>query len=66
MDRMFSRGMRLAFGAAVLATAGFGVRTAVAEPAPAREAALACPTGYYECICEGFVTCRRFGCPICP
>ena len=61
-----SRGMRLAFGVAVLMTGGFGVRSAVAEPAPAREAAMACPAGYNECICEGIVTCRRFSCPICP
>jgi hypothetical protein len=66
MNRILSRGVRLAFGAAVLATASFGVRTAVAEPAPARETALACPIGYNECVCEGFVTCRRTSCPICP
>jgi hypothetical protein len=35
MDRMIPRGMRLALGAALLATTGFGVRTAVAAPAPA-------------------------------
>jgi hypothetical protein len=66
MERLLSRGVRLAFGAAVLAMTGFGVSSAVAAPTPAREAALACPPGYNECECEGFVTCRRFSCPICP
>jgi len=66
MDRVTSRGMRLAFGAAMLATMGFGVRTAVAAPTPAAEAALACPPGYYTCVCDGVEFCRRFGCPICP
>ena len=66
MNRLISRSMRLAFGAAVLATTGFGVRTAVADPAPAREAALSCPPGYNECVCDGTVFCRRFSCPICP
>jgi hypothetical protein len=32
MHRMTSRGIRLAFGAAMLATMGFGVRTVVAAP----------------------------------
>lgn len=66
MDRKVPRSIRLAFAAAVLATTGFGVRTAVAAPAPVAETALACPPGYYECICEDVVFCRRFGCPICP
>ncbi|HYW14483.1 MAG TPA: hypothetical protein VE871_21125 [Longimicrobium sp.] len=67
MDRVLSRSMRLAFGAAVLAMTGFGVSSAVAEPAPAREAAMACPPGYNECSCEeGITICRRTACPICP
>lgn len=66
MNGILSRGVRLAFGAAVLATAGFGVRSAVAEPAPARETALSCPVGYNECICDGYTLCRRTACPICP
>jgi hypothetical protein len=67
MDRILSRGTRLAFGAAVLAMTGFGVSSAVAEPVSAGETALACPPGYYECSCEpGITFCRRTACPICP
>jgi hypothetical protein len=66
MNGILSRSMRLAFGAAVLATAGFGVRSAVAEPTAAREAALTCPVGYYACVCDGYNLCRRFPCPTCP
>lgn len=67
MERIVSRGMRLVFGAAVLAATGFGVRTAAAAPALSAETAQACPPGYYECSCDGeFTFCRRYSCPICP
>jgi hypothetical protein len=66
MDRILSRGIRVAFGAAVLATTGFGVRSAIAEPGAVREAARVCPPDTYTCICDGVVTCRRIGCPLCP
>jgi hypothetical protein len=65
MNWIRSRAMRLAFGAAMLATTGFGVRTAVAAPASPADTARACPSGYNECVCEGFVWCKRTACPIC-
>lgn len=66
MNRVLSRGMRLAFGAAMLAATGLGVSTAVAKPAPASEEALRCPPRYNKCVCDGREYCSMTVCPSCP
>lgn len=66
MDRMISRGMRLAFCAALLATMGFGARTAVAAPGADTAAPPRCDPPKQWCICDGFITCHLGDCPVCP
>ncbi len=61
--------IRLAFGAAIVASMGFGVTQAVAKPQAAEVGPRTCPTGTVACTC-GFqiIACVAPGglCPHCP
>lgn len=61
--------IRLAFGAAMVASMGFGVTQAVAKPQPADAGPRTCPTGTVTCRCGiQVVACVAPGsaCPHCP
>jgi len=68
MSQTFGRKLRMALGAVVCASMGFGVVQVKASPAESEASRLACAPGEIECWCPDFGSYCVWGtkCPQCP